>query len=275
MDEFVSSYQQQTPTPATKKMNLPVLIVAVIIVGIILVIAWFKFFSSSAVSPEFINQYQMIDATTKEIVGSYGFNFAQLSSYAQSHDVDHALPLIADGLSQNIQNTTRMTRLRSQTIALKSKRFDTSNQDLGDKISKLYNLLDQRNSHIDSYLSNQTKVLTSLKAFYESAGAGKITINIDQLLSSMQEDINTINGLNFQIDATYQDIIKIAGISDNQQTNGALIQSQLQSTPEVKPTVQYSIPTAIPTPTIVVEPTASPSATPTVAASPTATSSAH
>ncbi len=280
MEEFVPILSNQEKKLIKPKNSLFVLVTG-LTVGLVLLIGYFKFFSGSSLPQNFIVAYQVVDSTTKAILGSYNFNFSQLSSYGKNHDVEGALKLIADGLSQNIQNSQRMGKLVKETVALKSQQIDSSNQALSDKAAKLYSLIDQRNAHISSYLSNQEKVLTALKKFYEAGEGAKLEIDIDQLLTLMQQDFGSINELNFQIDATYQDLLKIAGVNtDEQQANGAFIQLQLRTTPEIKPTVQYSVPTIPPTPTIAVEaPTATPAATsiptPVLTLSPAATSSAH
>lgn len=179
------------------------------------IFAYTKFSSSQSIPRDFFIKYAQSDAMVKKIFATLPFQFDQLGNDVQSQNYSGANHLVTQGLINSIKNTNRLRTVQTKTAELKPLATKISDSSVRTDVTKLFELIDQRNSILGRILSNQTKLFTALKDYYEAILLGKqgqLSGEVNQLVQSMQKDIQDVSQVQFEIDTAYDELLKKAEI---------------------------------------------------------------
>lgn len=203
-----------TPSPS-KNRGLLFAFLTVIVFGFAL-FAYIKLSVKNTIPQQFFITYSQSEFLIQKMFPDLTFDFGNLGTYIQNNDIQNANHLVTTALVKSIQNTKRLTAIQQKTAELKPFLSQIADPGARDDATKFIALLDQRNAKLASVISTQTSVFTNLKNFYEAQMSGQqvqLSPDINTHIQSMQQDIQDISQLQFQIDTKYNDLVKSAGIN--------------------------------------------------------------
>lgn len=239
-----------------------------------------KLAPKSAHVSKFFSSYKKADAFAKETIKASVIDFSALSEAVKNNNIALAEQISEEYLTKSLKNTNRFSELEKQTIELKTQSFDITNGTTSPILLKLFSLLDNRNQELKKLLTQETDLFTALRLNYFLLKNGANGLNLssaDKVSQDIVQSEKTIEGLQIQIDETYQKLLEAAGVNQNVlNTSGEDIEAGYQNTkiqdfPVVLPTLPEIQKQNQPP----IGPIASPSATPSVASSSAASPSAH
>lgn len=250
--------------------------IAIVFLGFV---GYFYFSQANAVPEKFFSSYQKTDTLAKEIFQSSQFDYGKISMSIKNRDASEASALSKQFLIESMRNQKKEETLTKQTAVLKTTASDITDTLLKQKILKLFGLLDQRNRSFSDITQIHMSIHTTLRNYFGLLLAGGnpqgLPQNIDVVVQSSQQQLRTIEQLQAQIDAAYEEIVKLAGYTNSANVTVDTIKANLSKTPDYEPVITdfptIMPPTAIPTPTFMpAEPSSSSADTvATVSASPT------
>ncbi len=229
---------------------------------------------------KFFSSYKKTDSFAKETIKASVVDFSALSEAVKNNNIAAAEQISEDSLTKSLKNTNRIAALEKQTIELKTQSFDISNGTTSPILLKLFSLLDSRNQELKKLLTSETDLFTALRLnyFFVKNGANGLNLSsADKVSQDIVQSEKNIEGLQIQIDETYQKLLEAAGVSQNAiDTTGEDIQAGYKNTqPQELPVVLPTLPEIQKANQPPIGPLASPSATPSIATSSAASSSAH
>ena len=248
------------PISASKNTTNLYLLFAGGVVIILLVIGYFAFFAKSAVPVAFFSLYQQEDTVGRQTIGKMQFNYSLIGQQIQAKNASEAARLAKEGLVQSLKNKDSVATVTKKTGQLKVLLSSVTDTTLREKVIKLFGLLDERNKRMATLIDTHITIFTTLRNQFGALSVGEkgqaMPQNIDTVIGATQKEVQAIGALQTTIDVAYQEIVQLAGVSDDinvsQTTNS--IRMSLSATPEKQITIT-DFPTPTPTPTLAVSPT--------------------
>jgi hypothetical protein len=182
-------------------------------------------------------------------------------------DASAAASFAKADLVQSLKNQDDMDDVQKTTTEMKLLLSQVTDATLREKITHLFDQLDERNKRMHAVISSQIDTFTVLRDHFGAISVGvkgpDIPQNIDTVIQGSQSEIQSISGLQTTIDNTYQEIVKLAGVDTTVSQTADSIRMSLSATPVKEPSItDFPTPTPTPTPEPTATPTASPSASP-------------
>jgi hypothetical protein len=256
-----------------KKVNLYLVFVAIVIL-IFLGVLYFQIFGQPAIPQAFFSSYNQQDITAKKAIQSVIFDYGAIGKAINAKDASGAAAFAKADLVQSLKNQDDMDDVQKTTTEMKLLLSQITDTTLREKVTHLFDQLDERNKRLHGVITSQINTFTVLRDHFGALSVGEkgpdIPQNIDTVIQSSQSEIQSISGLQTTIDSSYQEIIKLAGVDTTVSQTADSIRMSLSATPVKEPNIT-DFPTPTPTPTVepTATPTASPSATPEATPTPT------
>jgi hypothetical protein len=252
------------------------LIFAGVLVLIVLGYLYFQIFGQSPIPQEFFAKYNQQDTTAKKVLQSTLYDYGAISKAISAKDNAGAANFAKADLIQSLKNQDDIEDVQKTTTEMKLLLSQITDSTLREKVTHLFDQLDERNNRTHTLITSQTNTFTVLRDHFASQSVGvkgpEIPQNIDAVIQSSISEIQSINALQTTIDSAYQEIVKLAGVDTTVSQTADSIRMSLSATPVKDPTItDYPTPTPQPTEAPTATPQASASATP----SPVASSSAQ
>lgn len=174
--------------------------------------------------------------------------------------------MVNDFLTSTQKNTKRLETLEQKSIKLKI--FEEKISDLSIKtvFTEFVAFYDERNKRFSRYYAHSLEIFRVLEQYYGKLASGdtkvQLPATINTAVQTMQQEFQALVVTQQQIEATYEELLRIANVNENTETFEKSIQDAFKN-----PAAPTSTPTPTPTRTITPTPTLEP--TPTASPSPT------
>lgn len=242
-------------------------IAGVIVFGILV---YSSFFGREKLPREFLFFHKETNQLAKNMIISSAFDFVELRKKEEATKSAEAHLMVKDALVLREKNTKRLETLEQKSVELKI--FEEKIPDLSVKtvFSEFIKLYDERNRRFSRYFNRSLEVLRVLEEYYGKLASGdtkvRLPATINTEVQTIQQEFQALVTTQQRIEATYEELLRIANVNENTETFEKSIQDAFKNpaAPSSTPT-----PTDAPTPTPMPTPTVTPGPSPTATPSPT------